>query len=93
MNYWNRHNGWAAIIGGWVITSLIFIGTLFINAVLGTIVGAFTGWLLSLTFLGNWITAGLNMANIKVQSGELFKIGAAAGFLLGFLKYSFYFKK
>jgi len=87
-----RQTGWMELIGVWVITSLIFMATLMINAILGVFAGAFIGWLLSLTFLGNWIAAGLNMMNIKIQSGELFKIGAAVGFLSGFLKYSFSFK-
>jgi hypothetical protein len=87
-----RQTGWMELIGVWVITSLIFMATLMINAILGVFVGAFTGFLLSLTFLGDWITAGLNILNIKIQSSELFKIGAAVGFLSGFLKYSFSFK-
>ncbi len=81
--------GWIALTGTWLITCLIFIFWLFTNIFLGTLVGAFTAWLLSFTFMGDWITAGLNSINIKAVTGDLYNIGAAAGFASGFFKFSF----
>ncbi len=81
--------GWIALIGVWLMTTLIFIFWLFTNIFLGTLVGSLTAWVLSLTFLGDWITAGLNNINITTVTGDLYKIGAAAGFISGFFKFSF----
>lgn len=68
------------IIGGIVAIVLIFI-----SAILGTAVGAFTGWILSLFFLGDWIIAGFQVFGYNAQ-GKLVVIGAMLGFLSGFIK-------
>ena len=81
--------GWGAFTAIWVVSSLTFMLWLFANIVFGTIIGAFTGWLLSHCLLGQWIADGLNASGIKAGIGELHIIGAAAGFLSGFLKFSF----
>jgi hypothetical protein len=60
--------------------------------VLATFVGVVIGWLFSFLFIGNWIAEGLNAFGVLVIPDSLYKIGAAAGFLSGFLKYSFSFK-
>jgi len=88
-----RETSWLALIGVWILSSLAFFTSLIINAILGCFAGAFTGWLLSFIFLGDWIVAGLNMLNMKIQITDLFKIGAAVGFISGFFKYSFSFKE
>ncbi len=93
MNYWNKQNSWVEIIGTWFMTFVLFFVTLFINVILSTIIGAFSGWLLSWIFLGDWIAKGLNAVRVEVKSSELYIIGAAAGFLSGFLKYSFSIKR
>lgn len=93
MDYWNRQTSWLEIIGTWAITFVLFSVTLFINVILSVVIGAFSGWLLSWTFLGDWIAKGLNAIGVEVKSSELYIIGAAAGFLSGFLKYSFSFKR
>lgn len=80
--------GWGALAAIWVVSSP-FMLWLFGNIVFGTIIGAFTGWLFSQFLLGQWIADGLNASGIKASIVELHKIGAAAGFLSGFLKFSF----
>ncbi|MBU4374504.1 MAG: hypothetical protein KJ714_08745 [Euryarchaeota archaeon] len=81
-------NGLIAVISAWTMISLSFMFFLFINIIMGVIIGAFTGWLLSFTFLGTWIADGLNISGIKTTPDMLHKIGAAVGFVSGFLKFS-----
>ena len=73
----------------WIMTALTFGGFLFANIIMGVIIGIIAGWLLSLTFLGTWISAGLNMIHVNILSVDLFKFGAALGFISGFFKFSF----
>ncbi len=89
----NHSHGWPEIIGPWVIALLIFTISLFINIVLGIFVGVTVGWLLSLTFIGDWINEGLKAFGVSIIPGNLYKIGAVIGFLSGFFKYSFSFKR
>ena len=77
-----------AAIGAWLTMSFLFMAFLFIHIILGVIIGAFTGWLLSFTFLGTWIIDGLNIFGIKSTPDMLHKIGAAGGFIAGFFKFS-----
>ena len=62
-----------------IVPNLIFSTVIFVPAY------AFVAWLLSLTPLGGWVAAGLKMIYIDVQSQDLYKIGAALGFLRSFL--------
>jgi hypothetical protein len=71
-----------------MIMSGIFAFWLFTNAVLGVIAGAFLGWIFSFTLLGRWIIEGLRAFGFRVSAGNLPQIGAAAGFLSSFFKYS-----
>ena len=68
------------IIGGIAAIVLIFVAV-----ILGTAVGAFTGWILSLFFLGDWIIAGFQVFGYNTQ-GKLVVIGSMLGFLSGFIK-------
>lgn len=77
-----------AAIGAWLTMSFLFMAFLFIHIILGVIIGAFSGWLLSFTFLGTWIIDGLNIFGIKSTPDMLHKIGAAGGFIAGFFKFS-----
>ena len=61
---------------------------LFVNVLIGVIVGIVLGWVLSWTFLGTWIVGGLKAFRLDLQAGNLYQIGAAAGFLSSFFKYS-----
>ncbi len=72
---------------------LLYMLTLLGNIILTIAIGIITSWLFSLTFIGNWIAAGLSMFNFKVQPDELYKIGAAVGFVAGFFKGTFKIKK
>lgn len=89
----NHSQSWSEIIGPWVVTFLVFTVILFINIVLATLVGIAVGCLFSLMFIGDWINEGLKATGVSITHGSLYKIGAVAGFLSGFLKYSFSFKR
>jgi hypothetical protein len=80
-----KNDSWAEFTTAWVTIPLIFVFFLTANIIMGVLVGAFLGWIFSLTFLGTWINEGLISAHI--QSIELYKVGAALGFISGFFKY------
>lgn len=46
---------------------------------------ALAAWLLSLTPVGTWVAAGLKLLYINVQREDLYKLGAAIGFIKCFL--------
>jgi hypothetical protein len=71
----------------WFSTSVIFMGYLFTNIVAAAVVGAFTCWIVSFTILGSWLVHGLHLLSVDVGIGDLYKLGAAAGFFAGFLKF------
>jgi hypothetical protein len=71
----------------WFLTSVVFMGYLFINIVAAAVVGALTCWIISFTVLGSWLVHGLNLLSVNVGIGDLYKLGAAAGFFAGFLKF------
>jgi len=58
---------------------------LFVSAIFGTALGAFAGWVLSLTFLGDFVIEGFKVFGIEA-SGKLVMIGALFGFVAGFFK-------
>ncbi len=75
----------AAIAG--VVAVLIGIVAIFLFAIFGALVGAVTGFIVSLTpYLGVWVREGF-MA-FGVQNPSLTAIGAALGFVAGFFKSS-----
>ena len=80
-------NRWREFFGMWISTISIFTVFLFTNIIMGVIVGAFTSWLLSLTFIGSWIVEGLNLLGVTMRTDALYAVGAAAGFFAGFLKF------
>jgi hypothetical protein len=80
-------NRWRDFISLWLSTMGIFMLFLFSNIIMGVIVGAFTSWLLSLTFIGSWIVDGLNLLGVSMRTDALYALGAAAGFFAGFLKF------
>lgn len=61
-----------------IVPNLIFSTVIFVPAY------AFVAWLLSLTPLGVWVAAGLKMLYVNVQHEDLYKIGAALGFVRSF---------
>ena len=80
-------NRWKDFFGIWLSTIGVFTVFLFTNIILGVLVGAFTSWLLSLTFIGSWIVEGLNLLGVTMRTDALYAVGAAAGFFAGFLKF------
>jgi hypothetical protein len=80
-------NRWRDFISLWASTMGIFMLFLFSNIIMGVLVGAFTSWLLSLTFIGSWIVDGLNLLGVSMRTDALYALGAAAGFFAGFLKF------
>ena len=82
-----QYQGWGALLFVWTMMSGIFVFLSFSNLILGAVMGAFAGWLFSLTFLGRWIIQGLNIFRLGIHPGNLYQIGAAAGFFSGFSKF------
>ncbi|MFA5073950.1 MAG: hypothetical protein WC539_08675 [Nitrospirota bacterium] len=78
---------WRGIVGIWFTTLSVYTTFLFTNIIFGVIVGAFTSWLLSITFIGAWVVDGLKILGVAVENESLYKLGAAAGFFAGFLKF------
>lgn len=66
-------------------TALVIV---FIAPVVGVLVGAFSGWVVSLLAPG-WVTSGLAlMFGSHINAGQLVELGAALGFLGGFFRVS-----
>ncbi len=89
----NHRQGWPEIVSPWMMTFIFFAVALSVNVMLSTFVGIAMGWLFSLTFIGSWISDGLKAFGVAIVPGSLYTIGAVAGFLSGFFKYSVSFKK
>jgi len=69
-----------AILFGFIIC----ISLIFVSAILGTAIGAFTGWIVSLTPLGSAvIKIWYSLTRIEC---ELWELGAFLGFIAGFFK-------
>ena len=83
-----QYQGWGTLFFAWGIMSGIFVFWLASNVVLGVTIGAALGWVFSLTFLGRWIIEGLKAFRLDLSDGKLYQIGAAAGFISSFFKFS-----
>lgn len=70
------------VIGVGLVT--LAVGAVFLFCVLGTIFGAFTGWVISITPLGVLVEDGFKVFGFNAQ-GYLVQIGAMLGFVTGFL--------
>ena len=64
-----------------VMNSLLVIPNLLLSIFILVPSYALAAWLMSLTPLGTWVAAGLKLLYIYVQSEDLYKIGAALGFI------------
>ncbi len=91
--FMDPRQGWPEMVGPWAVTFILFAVALFVNVVLSVFVGIAMGWLFSLIFIGSWISDGLKAFGVSTVPGSLYKLGAVAGFLSGFFKYSFSFKR
>jgi len=67
------------------LTILIVFGSFFVYAILGTLVGAIIGWLVSITPLGSLVEGGFAVFSFDV-AGRLPHIGATLGSVKGFFK-------
>ena len=64
--------------------TLLLVAIIFLDAVLGTAVGAFTGWVVGLTPLGPAvIKIWFSLTGVEC---ELWELGAFLGFVSGFVK-------
>lgn len=70
-----------AILGVF-FTALLMI---FLSPIIGVLVGAFVGWVVSL-LAPVWVPTGLGILGIKVAASQLVELGAALGFLGGFFR-------
>ena len=67
-----------------VLLALLFIGLIFGFALLGTAIGAFVGWVVGLTPLGQAVMkVWFSLTYVECQ---LWELGAFLGFICGFLK-------
>ena len=69
------------------IITIVVIAVLLLAIIivlLSVFVGAYVGWILSLTFLGDWVILGFNVFGIKAE-GKLVYIGAMLAFFGFFL--------
>ncbi len=79
---------WGAVIAGVVglVAVLIGIFAIFLFAIIGALMGAITGWILSYTpILGQAVKQGFTSV-FNIQSPDLVSIGAMLGFIAGFFK-------
>jgi hypothetical protein len=72
-------------LGAGLLIALIVMGYLFLYALLGTLIGAFSGWILSLTPLGPMVEEGLTLLGVQAK-GKITVIGAMLGFIAGFFR-------
>lgn len=68
------------VLGVFTVVALIFFAP-----VLGVIFGAFSGWVVGLFFSGT-VLGFLGRLGVDVNGLQLWQVGAAMGFLGGFLK-------
>lgn len=84
-----RKIGWLELLFPWLAIFVMYAVSMLVNIVLGAAIGAMGGWIVSQFLLGNWILDGLHSLNINVARGDLYKLGSAAGFLVGLTKGQF----
>ncbi len=67
-----------------LVISIFFLGTALVLIPAASAIGALVGWIISLTFLGDWILAALR--SIGVDHIDLTDFGALLGFAGSFLR-------
>lgn len=68
-----------------VVNSLLIVVNLILSIVIFVPSYAFVAWLVGSTPLGEWVSAGLKILYVNVQSEDLYKLGAALGFAKSFM--------
>ena len=81
MDLGEAFEGFLLIIG----IALLVVGALFLFALLGTVMGLFTGWVISITPLGSFVEQGFKTFGFNAE-GLLPHIGATLGFVGGFIR-------
>jgi len=61
----------------------LVVGLIFFVVILSTIVGLFTGWVISISPLNWWVEQGFLAIGLDV-SGKITHVGATVGFISGF---------
>ena len=67
------------------VALFLFVGIMFAAPLLGVLAGAFSGWVVGL-FWADVILGFLTRLGIETTNLQVWQIGAAMGFLGGFLK-------
>ncbi|MFH1306114.1 MAG: hypothetical protein ABIH83_00450 [Candidatus Micrarchaeota archaeon] len=76
----------AAIVG--IVAAILGIVAIFFFAILGALMGAITGWIVSIVpMLGSLVKEGF--ATFGIENANLTAIGAMLGFIAGFFKSSY----
>jgi len=65
--------------------SFVIIFNLIISMTMVVPAYSVVAWLVSLTPVGTWVAEGLKLLYISAQREDLYKLGAAFGFVKGFL--------
>lgn len=66
-------------------TVLLFACMIFLAPIFGVLVGAFSGWVVSI-LAPVWVPTGLKAIGLHVEANQLVEVGAALGFAGGFFR-------
>jgi hypothetical protein len=67
------------------IQAFVIVTNLVMNVIIVIPVFALVAWFVSLTPAGTWVAEGLKLLYISVKSADLYKLGAALGFIKCFI--------
>ena len=70
-----------------IVAIAIACSVFFIAPILGVLLGAFSGWIVSI-LAPVWVPTGMAFIGIKIVASDLVALGAALGFLGGFIRSS-----
>ena len=71
-----------------VANVLLIFPNIILDIFVSGVAGALAGWLVGMSLLGTWITDGLRLIHISVTCGDIYKLGAALGFIKCFFSIS-----
>jgi hypothetical protein len=71
-----------------IANTLLIFPNIFIDIFMSVVAGAFAGWLVGLLFLGTWISDGLRLMHMSARCDDIYKLGAAFGFMRCFFRIS-----
>lgn len=60
---------------------LLIFPNVCIDIFVSVVGGALAGWLVGMSLLGTWIADGLRLMHMSVTCGDIYKLGAALGFI------------